>query len=460
MSHRPSSIDLPSRLARSLRARLERRLERYARAALLRSARTRPGPAAVATADRRVVIVLASAWGMGGTIRAALNLAGHLAPDHDVEILSAHRRRNTPFMGEFPAGVTVTALDDQRPGAQSGLEGRLASLLRRCPSRLVHPADTAGYPGFSLWSDIQLVRRLRGGAGVVIGTRPGVNIMLADLALPAFAVIGEEQMNLGSHARALRTAMARSYGRLDALAVLTETDSAAYRELLGAAAPRIVRLPNTVHRLDERKSDLDAKLVLAAGRATPQKGFDLLIRAWAQVAPAHPDWRLRLHCHGQSRDTLIALRDQLGLTDQIAIYLGAKKLPLRMRQASIYALSSRFEGFPLVLLEAMGSGMGVVAFDCPTGPRDVVDDHRNGLLVPARDVDAFAAALTEMIEDESLRRSCAAAAVETAHGYTMAVIGARWVTLLHELRAARFPGPGTPARRRSGAGDSHPAVLV
>jgi glycosyltransferase involved in cell wall biosynthesis len=449
MSRAAQITTLPTRAVHALRHRAKRRIWRTAHAALLRSARAQPRPEALRTADRRVVIVLASAWGMGGTIRAAHNLAGYLAADHDVEILSAHRRRQTPFMGEFPPGVAVTPLDDQRRGAQTGLTGRLAEVLRKLPSVLMHPADAHGYPGFTLWSDIQLVRRLRGGAGVLIGTRPGVNIMLADLRLPGWVTIGEEQMNLGSHGRDLRKAMARAYPRLDALAVLTEVDRTAYRALLGDSAPRLERLPNTVHRIADRKSDLDSKLILAAGRATPQKGFDLLIRAWAQVAPQHPDWHLRLYCHGQSRPLLIALRDELGLTDRMTIYYGAKKLPLRMRQSAIFALSSRFEGFPLILLEAMGAGMGVVAFDCPTGPSDVVEDHGNGLLVPPRDVDAFAAALTEMIEDDDLRERCAAAAVETAHDYTMEAIGPRWVALLDELRAERFgAGAGTqrPAR--------------
>ena len=81
-----------------------------------------------------------------------------------------------------------------------------------------------------------------------------------------------------------------------------------------------------------------------------------------------------------------------------------------MAQASIYALSSRFEGFPLVLVEAMSKGMACVAFDCPTGPADIIDDHRNGLLVPAKDVEGLTAALMEMVEDEELRRRCGDAA--------------------------------------------------
>jgi glycosyltransferase involved in cell wall biosynthesis len=400
----------------------------------VRWARVAPSAAELARADRRVVIVVGSAWGMGGTIRAAINLAGHLARTNEVEILSAYRRRDKPFMvRQFPDGVTVTALDDQRPGARTTRWERLA---RRKRSVLVHPADV-GYEGFSLLSDIRLLRALRGRAGTVIGTRPGLNMILADLQLPGFTTIGEEQMNLGAHSKALRRAIGASYGRLDALAVLTEQDAEAYRALLGDKAPRLARIPNTVQATDNPKADLDAKIVLAAGRLTPQKGFDLLIPAWRTVAAKRPDWKLVIRGRGERRAQLEGLIAEHGLEEHVTLGTAARRLRQRMSEASIYVLSSRFEGFPLVLLEAMEAGMAVVAFDCPTGPADIIEDHRNGLIVPARDVDALGAALLEMIEDDELRRRCAAGAIESARDYTMDAVGPRWDALLAELRAAR-----------------------
>ena len=99
----------------------------------------------------------------------------------------------------------------------------------------------------------------------------------------------------------------------------------------------------------------------------------------------------------------------------------------------MFVLSSRFEGFPLILLEAMSKGMGIVSFDCPTGPADIVDDHRNGLLVPHEDVEGLARAIREMVEDEELRRRTAAAAIETAQQYTIEAIGPLWLELLEGL---------------------------
>jgi glycosyltransferase involved in cell wall biosynthesis len=115
-----------------------------------------------------------------------------------------------------------------------------------------------------------------------------------------------------------------------------------------------------------------------------------------------------------------------------------------MARHSIFVLSSRYEGFPLVLLEAMSQGMGIVAFDCPTGPGEIVDDHRNGILVPAQDVDGLAAGIIELIGDEGLRRRCAAEAAETALEYTIESVGRQWDELFAQLLRERADQLGEP----------------
>jgi glycosyltransferase involved in cell wall biosynthesis len=419
---------------RTLAARIKRLPFRVVRSTLLRAARARPRAGAD---DRRVVILLISAWGMGGTIRAALNLAGHLAAQgRDVEIISWYRRRDRSFFGEFPPGVRVTALEDQRPGARYGVLVRLARrLLRTRSSVLLHPADRL-YEEGNLWTDVQLVRRLRRSSGVLIGTRPSLNLLIGEISPPGFITIGEEQMHLAHHARTLRRAMPHHYPKLDAFAVLTQRDVEEYGALLDGQA-KIVRIPNTVRDMGGSRADLAQKTVLAAGRLRMQKGFDFLIPAFAQVASEHPDWRLRICGSGRLRGRLQAQIDELGVADVVALEGPSERLGDEMEQASIFALSSRFEGFPLILLEAMSKGMGVVAFDCPTGPADIIDDHRNGILVPPQDVDAFAQGLRELMGDEELRRRCGAAAVETAAAYTMDAIGPQWDELLERLRSER-----------------------
>ena len=376
---------------------------------------------------------------MGGTIRAAFNLAEYLTErGYEVEVISALRDSDEPFFGAFPAGVKVTALEDRRKDRPRA--GLLRRALLSVSSVLVPDADRA-VTGFNLWTDIGLARRLRGRAGFLLGTRPGVNAAISRLDAPGLIAIGLEQMNLAKHPRGVKKTIRRRYPDLDALVVLTEQDRAAYKTMLDGALP-LYRIPNTVRPLPGAKADLSAKTVYAAGRFRYQKGFDLLIPAWAETARLHPEWRLRLRGAGHLRERLEGLIAEHGIEDSVTIEGPAEDIGSDMAEASVFVLSSRFEGFPLILLEAMSKGMGIVSFDCPTGPADIVDDHRNGLLVPPEDVTALATAIRELVEDEELRRRTAAAAIETAQQYTIEAIGPQWEALLEELasRGSRPPG--------------------
>ena len=424
------SLVIPPRYRAAVVVPVKRRAYRILRGALLRYVRAEPRTKA--GADRRVTILIASAWGMGGTIRAAHNQAKYLAAHgYDVELLSVKRSRDEPFFGTFPAGVRASALDDRRPGAVPRPLRRLRKALRKAPSVLMHRADRRERM-WNLWTDIKVVHALRRRTGYLVATRPGLNILAADLSPPGMKVVGLEQMNLGHHAKALRKGMARSYPGLDVLVALTEQDRQAYEQMLDGRV-RLEVIPNTVHDVSGPSADLDSRTILAAGRLVRQKGFDMLIDAFAPVHAAHPDWRLKICGGGELKDLLTAQVAERGLDGAVELAGPCADLPGEMERASIYALSSRFEGFPLVLLEAMGKGMAIVAFDCPTGPGDIIEDRQNGLLLPPKDVDAFAAGLREMIEDAQLRRRSGPAASETAKQYTIDAVGPRWEALFRDI---------------------------
>ena len=354
---------------------------------------------------------------MGGTIRTTFNLAGYLARDHDVQIVSLRRARKQPFL-DFPDGVSVVAL-----GAKPS----------RLPSLLVHPYDYA-YPKASLRTDIALLRWLRalGPGDVVIGTRPAFNLVAARLAPPGVVTIGVENMNFHSHRPPLARDIRRFYGGLDALVVLTADDERDY----GGLAPLVRRIPNALPPLDGGVASLDSQVVVAAGRLTGQKGFDLLIRAWASVAREQPDWKLRIYGGGPLKGSLEALISELGLGSSVSLMGATKQMGEELARGSVFALSSRFEGFGMVLVEAMSKGLPVVSFDCPRGPSEIVSDGVDGLLVPAEDVDGLARALLSLMGDASRRRAFGEAALEKSRRYSVEEIGARWDELLESLGVA------------------------
>jgi glycosyltransferase involved in cell wall biosynthesis len=285
----------------------------------------------------------------------------------------------------------------------------------------------------SLWTDVLLIRALwQVREGVVMGTRPGLNLVALLLKRPGIAVVGQEHMNLESHTPQRQREIARRYPSLDAVAVLTERDRETYSGVLGDQG-RLEWIPNAAPALDAPPAALTHPVVVAAGRLTPQKGFDMLIPAFAQVVARHPEWTLRICGGGPQRGRLAKLIMEHDLSNNVLLMGPVKRLDLQMSEASMYVLSSRFEGLPMVMIEAMSLGLPVVSFDCPTGPGDVIEDGKSGLLIADGDIDALAAGMLRVIEDEPLRHALGAGAAARAKDFSIDSIGPRWEALLDEL---------------------------
>ncbi|RFU40143.1 glycosyltransferase family 4 protein [Actinomadura logoneensis] len=415
-------------------ARAVHRLVRRLVFTLLRlAARGRVRPA---RAERPVVrVLLQHAYGTGGTIRTVLNMCGYLARDHDIEIVSVVRLWDRPYF-PVPDGVRVTVADDRRPDAADASAGRVKRLarrvLRRVPSILT-PLEDASFRDMNLLTDLRLVRAvLASPADVLVGTRPSLVLLLAELAPRDVVTLGQDHRHLPGYRPALRAEILRRYGRLSVLVTLTETARDGFAEALAGTPVRIVTIPNALSELRGGLSPRTAPVVLAAGRLVRAKGFDMLIKAYAPLADKHPEWRLRIHGSGARQDRLRKQIAELGVGDRIEL-LPRTDIATALENASVYALSSRYEGMPLVLLEAMSKGLAVVSFDCPAGPAEMIEDGVNGLLVPARDVDALTAALDRLMSDRGLRDRLGAAAPAATEPYHLDRIGPLWIRLLDEV---------------------------
>lgn len=215
--------------------------------------------------------------------------------------------------------------------------------------------------------------------------------------------------------------------RLDRFVVLTKEDSKNWPELTN-----LVVIPNFVFSNTSLKSDLSSKRVVAVGRYSWQKGFDMLIDAWKIVSARHSDWHLDIYGSGDNI-SYQKLADELCLSSSVTCHKSVDHVYEKYSESSIYVLSSRYEGFVLVLVEAMGTGLPVVSFACPCGPRDIIEDGVSGYLVEAGDVRKMAEKICYLIENRDVRESMGQAAIARAGMFSRDQVMHRWIELFESL---------------------------
>ncbi|MEU9196978.1 glycosyltransferase family 4 protein [Streptomyces hundungensis] len=378
--------------------------------------------------------LLHNAYSLGGTIRSTFNLAGELAQRHDVEIVSVFRHHDEPTLAA-PEGVRLRHLVDLRKHSP-GYDGDHAQHAR--PAK-VFPRGDGRHSQYSRLTDARIAAHLETtGADVVIGTRPGLNAHIARGTRPGVVRVGQEHLTLTGHSYRLRSEITHCYPLLDAITTVTRADAEAYRALR-LPGVRVDAVPNAVPAPRVEPASGESKLVVAAGRLTPVKRYDLLVRAFAQVVAVRPDWRLRIHgsgdAFGNERDALRNLIDDLGLYNHVFLMGLAGDLESEWVKGSLAAVTSSHESFGMTIVEAMRCGLPVVSTDCPQGPREIIEDTVDGRLVETGNADAVAAGLLELIQDDALRHRMAKAALANSERFDPARIAERHEAIFDELCA-------------------------
>ena len=218
--------------------------------------------------------------------------------------------------------------------------------------------------------------------------------------------------------------------RFDRLVVLTEED-----KTYCSHCPTTSVIPNPITTPSLEVSPLSDKVILAVGRIDNQKNFAELIDIWALIAKDYPDWKLRIVGEGYTDVRILKKVKEHGLEEQFELCPFTKEIQKHYLSASIYAMTSAFEGLPLVLVEAESMGLPLVSYACPCGPRDIIRDGQDGFLVEAGDKETFAERLRQLIEDEELRRRMGQAAKINSQRFSLENVMKQWVDLFAELTA-------------------------
>lgn len=359
--------------------------------------------------EMHIVFTIAG-LGAGGAERVLQLITADWVGHRRITIVSFDAPTDSAFH-PFDPRVNLIRLDI--PASRSGLHRQIFTTIRRI---------------------VALRRTLKDlNPDVVISFLMKINViaLIASLGMRHPMIISERnnpQMQVSNAAWGVL--LSRLQWRSSAIVMLTQGSLDC---LKGNARARALVISNPVERLALAASKGGPPVLTAVGRLTAEKGFDLLIDAFAAVATSHPDWTLRIWGKGPLRRQLELQIENLNLAHRIEMP-GISKSPAEWTSdADAFVFSSRYEGFGNALAEAAGAGLAVVSFDCPFGPSDIIDHERTGLLVPPADVRALSVALDRVMGDERLRNRLGTAARKDIARFAPDKIIAQWDALLAQI---------------------------
>lgn len=213
------------------------------------------------------------------------------------------------------------------------------------------------------------------------------------------------------------------------IVTLTETDKKVFKERFKAKNVHCIPNPITIN-LNHTPYNPDNKIILAIGRLVEQKGFDMLLKIWSKCKCKDKGWTLKIIGDGTEKQKLTQLIQSLKLSKTVTIDPPTKNVVKEYQNAGIYAMSSRFEGLPLVLIEASACGLPIISFDCETGPRDIIINDENGILIKPFDLNEFSIKLDFLAENTEKRKNLSIKAIEYSNRYNIENISMLWDNIL------------------------------
>ncbi|MDN3448461.1 glycosyltransferase family 4 protein [Psychrobacter sp. APC 3281] len=268
---------------------------------------------------------------------------------------------------------------------------------------------------------------------IVVETMSVLFTLPATLGLPINHICWEHfnfNTDLGKKGRRIARQLAARY--CDSVVTLTERDKQYW--LKGTRHnSQITAIANPCpFPVQENTKENNTKIVLAIGRLTHQKGFDLLLESWFEINKLMSDWKLKIVGEGIDRQKLAEFIEQYELTNSVELVDSTNDVSKYYKEAEIFCLSSRFEGFGMVLIEALAFGLPIVSFDCEVGPAEILEDT-GSILVPPNDISELALSLIDLMQDDERRKIISIKSKEKAKLYQPEVIMSQWVNLLESF---------------------------
>ena len=342
--------------------------------------------------------------GAGGSERVISHLANHWAEaGRRITIVTFDAPSFEPYYALHPA-IRVVKL--ALPALSKPLAAALLRTGRRIHAlrRVLREQEPDVVISFLTKMNIMMLQAARG---------TGIPVVISERNNPYLQRFGP----MWSRARAL------SYPRAHSFVTMTQRAADFYPE---AQRPRLTLIPNPVALPPGWRDRREGDKLVAVGRLDPQKRFDRLIDAFSRIAEQIPQWSLVIWGEGPERARLEAQRDALGLAGRVRLPGTTPAPGTWVETVDVFVLSSEFEGWANVIMEAMAAGLPVVSFDCPFGPREMIEDGESGILVENGSVDALAEAVLRVVKDEDLQRRLGAAAARTSERFAMETVAAQW----------------------------------
>ena len=358
----------------------------------------------------KIAYIIEVMYNSGGMERVLSVCANSLCQDLDVSIITLYQKGRPTY---FPLDNKIHYYDLGLEGVANRklLKERLTEFLM---SHHFYIVITMG------GMDMYYLHSIKDGSRKVLWFHFAIDIAKTTWAGPNPTPIRKIKAQLQTWKRIYH---ARKYDRV---VVVSKADLAAWSKYTSKAL--LIYNPITIE--NPHTSENNAKTVISVGRLDYQKGFDYLIDAWHVVARKHPDWHLDIYGEGPLRQQLQEQIDGLHLDDNVSLCGRTSNVSKAYTEHSVYVMSSRAEGLGLVLLEAASCGLPLIAFDCPSGPSEIVEDGKNGFLVEkVGDVQTMADRICRLIESEALRRQMGEKARQMVQRFSVEAIRKQWMDL-------------------------------